>query len=265
MQLLLSFLALALLSACVPQPRPALQRVAPAMVRFHGEAVYRERMALVQGATLQVSLLEQGRRGTRVIAQAGGIPARTSPVPFVLEVTRAELRPGYLYALSARIEGPRGHVLWQQPAPAPVDASVAAAPVTLWLVRAAPSPRPDMPPVKPVPPGVPEAPAPARRGPANVVAEGRQPTWSARVYGYGRERSLHTSVGREHPLRQRYAQLKRQRLPSGVVVYTTADGFVSLTVSPGVCSVPGIARAFAWAAVLETPAASYRGCANGIP
>ena len=214
-------------------------------------------MALPQGATLSVSLLQTSAAGTRVLARAGGLPAIDSPVPFSFEVSRTLLQPGYAYALSARITDAQGRVLWVQATPAPVDRAVADESVTLWLVRAPSAPPPRS--------AAAVVAAPVQRGPAYVVAEGRQPQWSARIYGLGTARSMRTSIGHDAPLRQSYTQVKRQRLSAGVVVYTTADGFISLTISPGTCRMHGSTQVLAWRAVLETPAASYRGCASGFP
>ncbi|WP_168708825.1 YbaY family lipoprotein [Metallibacterium scheffleri] len=224
------------------------------MIHFHGSAMFSTRMALPPGATLSVSLLQTNARGTRMLAQAGGMPASNSPVPFSFDVPRTLLQPGYDYALSASITDAHGRALWVQATPAPVDRTVADESVTLWLVRAVEPPRPAT-----------VVTAPIRRGPAYVVAEGREPQWSARIYGLGATRSMRTSIGHDDPLLQRYARVKRQRLNSGVVVYTTADGFISLTISPGTCRTHGSKKVLAWRAVLETPAASYRGCARGFP
>ena len=250
---------LVLLASCAsmaPAPAPPVQVQPPAVV-FHGQATFGTPAVLPAGATLSVSLEEQTTKGAVLVAQVGGIGARAAPVPFALRVPAGRLRPGHFYVLRARIDSASGVPLWIQPAPAPVDAGIAAGPITLWLVPA-PAPRPQRP--SPAPPA-----AKPRLGPPSLVALGRQPRWSARIYGVGAGRSLHTAVGEHDPLRQSYAPLKRQRLASGVVVYLTADGFVSLTVSPGVCRLPGLQKALSWRAVLETPAATYRGCARGIP
>lgn len=256
---LLVAVVLALLAACAPvRQRPVVPMPqSHGMILFHGSVMYSERMAPPQGSTLSVSLLQTNVGGTRMLAQVGGLPASNSPVPFAFSVPRTLLQPGYAYALSARITDAQGRALWVQATPAPVDRTVADESVTLWLVRAAavPSARP-----APV-----ATTAPTQHGPAYVIAEGREPQWSARIYGLGTARSMHTSIGHDDPLLQSHAKVKRQRLNSGVVVYTTADGFISLTISPGTCRLHGSKKVLAWRAVLETPAASYRGCARGFP
>ncbi len=256
--------ALVLLAACAPvRQRPvAPVSQSPGMILFHGSAMYRERMALPQGSTLSVSLLQTSAGGTRMLAQVSGLPATHSPVPFAFSVPRTLLQSGYAYALSARITDAQNHALWVQAAPATVDHAVADESVTLWLVRAAAVPAAQPAPMAAAPVS---APAPTQRGPAYVIAEGREPQWSARIYGLGAARSLHTSIGHDNPLRQSHVKVERQRLNSGVVVYTTADGFISLTISPGACRLRGSKKVLAWRAVLETPAASYRGCARGFP
>ena len=257
-------LALALvvtLAACAPvATRPPPHRPpAPAVVRFHGSVVYRERMVPPPGATLSVSLDERTASGLRTVVEAGGLPVHMPPMPFTLTVPRSQLRTGHMYLLRARIDDAAGRPLWIQAAPAPVDVAVAGAPVTLWLVRVAAMPgrRPSNQPAS--------TPSTTTMGPPVLMADGHQPSWSARVYGIGRTRRLRTTVGEHDPLRQSYRGVSRQRLASGVVVYTTADGFVTLTISPGTCRPHAGAPALAWRAILETPAATYRGCARGIP
>ena len=258
-------LALALvitLAACAPvATRPPPHRPpAPAVVRFHGSVVYRERMAPPPSATLSVSLDERTAAGLRTVVEAGGLPVHMPPMPFTLTVPRAQLLTGHMYLLRARIDDAAGRPLWIQAAPAPVDAAVAGTPVTLWLVRVAAMPgrRPsNQPATTPMPT--------TTMGPPVLMADGHQPTWSARVYGIGRARRLRTTVGEHYPLRQSYRGVSRQRLASGVVVYATADGFVTLTLSPGTCRPHAGAPVLAWRAILETPAATYRGCARGIP
>ncbi len=257
---LLVALVVALLAACAPvrQSAPVVPMpAAPAVIHFHGKVMFGARNAVLpQGATLSVSLLQTSTGGGRMLAQVGGLSASRSPAPFSFSVPRALLQSGPAYALSARIADAQGRALWVQATPAPVDLAVADESVTLWLV-----PAPSPPPARTAP----AATAPPPHGPAYVVAEGREPQWSARIYGLGARRSMRTSIGHDAPLLQSYATIKRQRLHSGVVVYTTADGFISLTLGPGSCQLRGSKKVLAWRAVLETPAASYRGCARGFP
>ena len=249
---------LGLMAGCAPvavRPPPAPP---PAVVRFHGSVVYPGAGSLPDGATLTVSLYERGAVGTRALAHSPPVPASGSPQAFVLEVPQSLLRDGQFYVLRARIDDAVGRPLWIQAAPAPVDVAVAARPVTLWLINMAASlPKPVSRPLA----GGQAVPS----GPPVLVANGLRPTWTARIFGVRGARQLRTSVGAHDPLRQTYRGVSRQRLASGVVVYATADGFVTLTISPGNCRLPAGARSMVWHAILETPAATYRGCASGIP
>ncbi len=249
---------LVLVAGCAPvavRPPPAPP---PAMVRFHGSVVYQGAGSLPPGATLIVSLYERGTVGTRVLAHSSPVPASGSPQAFVLEVPESLLRDGHFYVLRALINDAAGRPLWIQAAPAPVDVAVASRPVTLWLINMAAS--------LPKPASRPLASSQAvPSGPPVLVADGIRPTWAARIYGIGGARQLRTSVGADAPLRQSYRGVSRQRLASGVVVYATADGFVTLTISPGNCRLLARSRSMVWHAILETPAATYRGCASGIP
>lgn len=253
---------LVLLAACAPLP-PRVPPPAPQLLlRFHGEAVWRAAQALPAGATLRVRLEEVTASGRRVIAEAGGMVVTHSPQPFALSVPAAQLQVGHYYELHASVLDARDRVLLRQVAPAPVSSDVAAQAVRLWLVAVAPQPRSAAPPVPAAP--KPAQPAAPRALPV-LSAEGRQPNWSAQIDGIGAGRVLRTAIGDRDPLRQRFAGVRRQRLPSGVVVYLSRDGFTSLTLSAGPCHLPASRHAWPWRATLETPAATYHGCASGIP
>lgn len=87
------------LVACVAKPRvPPLE--------FHGTVLYRERIALEPGSTVEVELVDASRADApaTVLARAERVvDGEQVPVPFDLSVERERLAPGGLYLLQARI------------------------------------------------------------------------------------------------------------------------------------------------------------------
>lgn len=87
------------LVACVAKPRQQ-------PLEFQGTVLYRERIALEPGATVEVELVDASRTDApaTVIARAERtLGAEQVPVPFDLAVERERLAPGGLYLFQARI------------------------------------------------------------------------------------------------------------------------------------------------------------------
>jgi putative lipoprotein len=91
-----------LLAALLLAPIPALAQQA----RLSGRVVFRERMALPPGATLNVKLVDVSLADApaQVIAETTISAGRGSPIAFVLNYDRAKVTQRRNYALQARIE-----------------------------------------------------------------------------------------------------------------------------------------------------------------
>jgi len=228
------------------------------MLSFTGEAKYRSLRHLPERAILRVRLVERTAHGERTLAESPAIPIKGKTVPFEIKVLESVLPPGHRYALRGQIEGKHGRILFKQPAAAPVTAAAVNHPVTLWLVSDSSFVRPK----SHIATG--KAPAHSGRGPANLRASGRNPYWIAKIYGVGKVRQLSIQLGYQGLVRQDFDDVRRQRLHSGIVVYSSRDGWVRLTIRAGKCRLAK-GRKSVWRAWLETTAATYRGCAVGIP
>ncbi len=248
-----------LLAGCAttpPVPVPVVKVVR--MLSFTGAAKYRSRQPLPEQARLRVRLVERTAQGERTLAESPAIPIKGKVIPFEVKVLESVLPVGHSYALLGRIEGQHGRLLFEQPAPAPVTAAVAHQPVTLWLVPDAFFAR------RKGPVSTSKIPIRTGRGPANLTASGRNPYWFAKTYGVGKFRQLSIQLGQQGLVRQDFDDVQRQRLRSGIVVYSSRDGWVRLTIRAGKCRLAK-GKNTLWRAWLETSAATYRGCAVGTP
>lgn len=79
-----------------------------------GTASYRERIALLPGSVVRVSLedVDLGDAPSAVIATTAVVPERQVPVPFTLAYDAARIVPSHRYALRAQIESANGQRLW---------------------------------------------------------------------------------------------------------------------------------------------------------
>ena len=248
-----------LLAGCAtapPAPVPVVKVVR--MLSITGEAKYRSQRHLPEQARLRVRLVEHTAQGDRTLAESSAIPVKGKVIPFEIKILESALPTGHSYALKGQIEGKHGRLLFEQPAPAPVTAAVAQQPVTLWLVpdaffthRKGPVPSS-------------KAPLHTGRGPANLTASGRNPYWIAKTYGVGKFRQISIQLGHQGLVREDFDDVRRQRLRSGIVVYSSRDGWVRLTIRAGKCRLAKGKKSL-WRAWLETSAATYRGCAVGTP
>ncbi|CAN7302173.1 YbaY family lipoprotein [Bosea sp. LjRoot237] len=100
------FAAAPLALSALPLPALAAPRT------LSGTVVYRERIALPPGATVEVSLLDVSLADapSRTIARTRIVPRGQVPIPYRLRFNDAVIRPGHRYALRAEIRA-RGQ-LW---------------------------------------------------------------------------------------------------------------------------------------------------------
>jgi putative lipoprotein len=79
-----------------------------------GTASYRERIALLPGSVVRVSLedVNLADAPAAVIASTAVLPERQVPIPFTLAYDSARIVPSHRYALRAQIESANGQRLW---------------------------------------------------------------------------------------------------------------------------------------------------------
>jgi putative lipoprotein len=147
MRRLTGFLALAALTASIvacqattpkkdrpdiPDGPPPPDMVAPteaaAMTTITGTALYFEKIALGEGFTLRVQLVNTllADTPTAVVADQTFPAGRGSPMPFKLAVDASKLDARMRYALSASVRGPEGKLVFVTDTAVPVDVKAAA-------------------------------------------------------------------------------------------------------------------------------------------
>lgn len=139
-----------------------------AKVTLSGEVTYRERLALPDGATLKVQLIDltAGEAPVRVEAAASIAAGGQVPLTFTLNFDSKVIEPGHQHALVAEI-GVDGQLLFRNAEPLAVDALNPAGPVTIianFVGRLAGEDEPEMAP-EPAPVAIPE-PGPEPAAPA---------------------------------------------------------------------------------------------------
>lgn len=108
---------LAVTAACTPQPEPVPVTTLPAdaMVQVVGTASYRERIALMPGMTMiaRVSDISLADASAKVLAeQRIALDGRQVPIPFALDVRRADLTAAHRTTVSVELRGADGRLEW---------------------------------------------------------------------------------------------------------------------------------------------------------
>lgn len=249
-----AILAVALtLTACTtPAPKVVVLPAAESQGQIvAGSLLWPDAQPLPQGAQAEVTLLSASLAGNHLLAQSEA-PARKTPYAFGLWLKPGTLQPGERYLLQARVVDAGGRVLWTLPAPLPLDAASAAAPLALSLQRpAAPAAS-----VK-TPPG-----AAANDMTEMFVAQGVRPSrWRAAILGHGAQQQLRANLD-DKAVERQYRDVTRKRLANGALIFTANHGWVSLILTPGTCTLG--ANHYPWRAMLEITGATFRGCARGM-
>ncbi len=129
------------LAACTQvSPRPQLPAIDTPRVTIKGQLAYRERIALPPHARAQVTLVDTSvadRAAPMVARKIIDTEGRQVPLPFELEVPRANLQPNHRYSLRGTISGPDGKLSWTTDTAHIIDRDKPVNDLgTLWLVRA---------------------------------------------------------------------------------------------------------------------------------
>ena len=103
-------------------------------ISVSGKVSYRERVALPEGVTLQIGLVETsgGKLLPVVEAQTMITHPGQVPLPFTLSFDSALIQPGRHYALTATIST-ESSALFSSATPYAIDPLAPAAPILLWL------------------------------------------------------------------------------------------------------------------------------------
>ncbi|MEJ6949828.1 YbaY family lipoprotein [Natronospora cellulosivora (SeqCode)] len=86
-------------------------------IKLEGSVYYRERMLLLPGSTIKISLINLSIMDTEksVLLEEEIKPEGQVPVPFTLEIDRNDLSEKYLYGLRAQITSKEDTILWITP------------------------------------------------------------------------------------------------------------------------------------------------------
>ncbi len=111
--LLFGLLSIFALAGCLPQPKEQDPGINAMIVQ--GTFSYRERIALLPGATAVVELRDVSRMDAEaplIAEQAIALDGRSVPLPFALTVDSTQLNIRHRYAISVRILSPTGALMF---------------------------------------------------------------------------------------------------------------------------------------------------------
>lgn len=115
----LALAATVMLSGCVTHGETGTgSNTTAQMTKLSGTVAYRERIALPANATITVTLndVSLADAPAKVISQTEFQSAgKQVPIPFELTYDRAQIDPRHRYAVSAKITGADGQLLWITP------------------------------------------------------------------------------------------------------------------------------------------------------
>lgn len=205
------------------------------LVTIIGELSYRERVALPVGASLLVTLSEQGAPAgpdAPTLARSRiDLAGQQVPLSFRLTAAAGRLKQGVRYALRAIIHDSQGRPLWSIQSAHIIDPDESLANLgTLWLTRASMA-------EPPATTGT-EAPAAAAEMPADspspvYEARGYGPTWTLRM-AEGQVDLVRFGTGRSEVAR--FSLPERQLLADGYRYVTRlGEEPLRVTINPGIC------------------------------
>lgn len=196
------------------------------LVTIIGELSYRERVALPVGASLLVTLSEQGAAtgpDAPTLARSRiDLAGQQVPLSFRLTAAAGRLKQGVRYALRAIIHDGQGRPLWSIQSAHIIDLDESLANLgTLWLTRAPLA----------EPPAAAEMPADS---PSPVYeARGYGPAWTLRMAD-GQVDLVRFGTGRSEVAR--FSLPERQLLADGYRYVTRlGDDPLRVTINPGIC------------------------------